>query len=102
MKTTCFLTIVLSTATGCWGATRTANVLLHVYDLTGMREPDLSQAVGETQRIFRAAGIDLAWTKGDLASPEALRFNESIPGAPTALPAVIVAAIVPSAGRDFP
>jgi hypothetical protein len=102
MKAACFLGAVLMMATAGWGAGQRPRLVLRVDDLTGIRTSDLAAAVRETARIFRATGIDLAWTEPDPAAPEARAVDGSTPGAPAASWTVVVAAIVKNGGTECP
>jgi len=80
-----------------------AKLTLLAYDLTGMRISDLAEAVNQTTRIFRAAGIDLSWTAGSPAAPEAHLLDLSVPtGAPVTPRRLIVAQIINKRTRAFP
>jgi hypothetical protein len=68
---------------------------LRVYDLAGIRESDLAEALIQTTRVFRAAAIELSWTAGDPVAPEAHLLDFSMPTAKLAAPPqVIVARII--------
>jgi hypothetical protein len=80
-----------------------AKLTLLVYDLTAMRSSDLAEGLNQTTRIFRAAGIDLFWTAGSLAAPDAHLLDLSVPTGPhTTPPRHIVARIINKRTRAFP
>jgi len=76
---------------------------LRVYDLAGLRKSDLAEALIQTARIFSAAAVDLSWTAGDPAAPEAHLLDLSVPTTTLAAPSrVIVARIIHERTRGFP
>jgi hypothetical protein len=80
-----------------------AKLTLLVYDLTGMRRSDLAEALNQTTRIFRAAGVELSWTAGSPTAPEAHLLDLSVPTATLATPArLIVARIINKRTPAFP
>jgi hypothetical protein len=76
---------------------------LLVYDLAGMRKPDLSEALAQTTRVFQIAAVELSWTAGDPVAPEAHLMDFSVPAGPLAAPPrVIVARITNKRIPPFP
>ena len=77
---------------------------MRVYNLARMQESDLEKACHETTKIFRAAGIQLAWTTGDLEAHEAHVLDMTVNPQRTAdaVPRVIVVRIVRSADPAYP
>ena len=80
-----------------------AKLTLLVYDLTAMRSSDLAEGLNQTTRVFRAAGVDLSWTAGSPAAPEAHLLDLSVPTGPhTTPPRHIVARIINKRTPAFP
>jgi hypothetical protein len=72
-----------------------AKLTLLVYDLARLRTSELAEALNQTTRIFQAAAVELSWTAGDPATPEAHLVDLSVPRATLAAPPrVIVARII--------
>jgi hypothetical protein len=69
-----------------------AKLTLLVYDLARLRTSELVEALNQTTRIFRAAAVELSWTAGDPATPEAHLVDLSVSRATLAAPPRVIVA----------